>query len=91
MLVQARIRAARQQPEVALDLYARMIGIYPQGPYVLDAQVERARIYLEQNQIDHALKIFETALMSFPEDARIPEIRLQIQRLRRLQGERKTG
>lgn len=91
MLVHARIRAARQQPEVALDLYARMISTYPQSPYILDAQIDRARIYLEQNQVGHALEIFETALMSFPENARIPEIRLQVQRLRRLQEERKTG
>lgn len=91
MLVHARIRAARQQPEAALNLYARMISTYPQSPYILDAQIDRARIYLEQNQVDHALKVFETALMSFPEDARIPEIRLQVQRLRRWQEERKTG
>ncbi len=91
LLVQARIRASRQQPEKALELYARLTETYPQGPYVLDAQMDRARIYLEQNQVDRALKIFETALLSSPGDPRSPEVRLQIQRLRRLQKERKTG
>ena len=91
LLVRARIRAAQEQPEVALELYAQLVGNYPQSPYFMDAQMDRARIYLEQNQVDRALKILETALLSFPGDARIPEVRLQIQRLRRLPKERGTG
>ena len=91
LLLQARIRASQQQPEKALEIYSRLTVTYPRSPYVLDAQMDLARIYLEQNEIDRALKIFETALLSSPGDARSPEIRLQIQRLRRLQKERKTG
>ena len=57
----------------------------PQGLYALEAHMGRARLYEQQGKIDRALKIYETALLGFPDDVRVPAIRLHIQRLRHLQ------
>ncbi len=86
LLSRARIREQQHDPAAALALYERMVADHPRGAYALQAHIARARLYEQQGRIDHALKIYETALLGFPEDVRIPEIRLQIQRLRQQGG-----
>ena len=85
LLARARIHEERRQPEVALDLYENLVMDDPQGLYALEAHMGRARLYEQQGKIDRALKIYETALLGFPDDVRVPAIRLHIQRLRHLQ------
>ena len=85
LLARARIHEERQELGVALDLYESLVMDNPQGLYALEAHIGRARLYQQQGKSDRALKIYETALLGFPDDVRVPEIRLQIQRLRHLQ------
>jgi len=53
---------------------------------VLDALVEQARLHQARGELNEALKTCEAALLQFPEDARIPQVRLLLQRLRSRQG-----
>jgi len=44
-----------------------------------------------QGDLDQALKTYETALLAYPGDVRVPQIRLHIQRLRAALQERREG
>ena len=86
LLTRARIREERREPKIALALYQQLIDQHSRGSHVLAARIDVARLYEEQDDLDRALKAYETALLSAPDDARVAEIRRHIQRLRRLTG-----
>ena len=86
LLTRARIREERRESQTALTLYQQLIDQHPQGRYALAARIGAARLYESQDDLVGALKVYETALLSAPDDARVPEIRRHIQRLRRLTG-----
>ena len=49
----------------------------------MEAHLQIGRLREAREEFKTALKLYETALLSAPDDARIPEVRLRIQRLRR--------
>lgn len=84
LLAKARLRQTQGRVSQALDLYERQVAQFPQGEHIVSAQLGQAELYERQGELDKALKTCETALLQHPDDARAPEIRLRIQRLRRL-------
>jgi tetratricopeptide (TPR) repeat protein len=85
LLLQAKHRIDAGDDRLASTLLDTLISYFPESPYKLDAQLQLAAVYLRDGQRRRALKTFETAVLAFPQDARTPEIRLKIQRLRAAQ------
>lgn len=81
-LLQNAQLAEAQRPAVALALYERLLREFPAGRHVVEAQLARAELYVRAAQIREALRICEAALLAAPDDARAPELRLRIRRLR---------
>ena len=67
---------------MALALYERLAREFPAGRHVVEAQLARAELLVRALQVREALRICEAALLAAPEDARAPELRLRIRRLR---------
>ena len=82
LLAQARLRE-RETPAEALALYEEMLASFPQGRAVLAAQLGRARVLEQVGRGPEALRVYETVLLQFPADPAAPQIRLDVQRLRR--------
>ena len=89
MLDQARACEARALPDSALAGYAEVAASFPGRREALTALILRARLLEKQGRPLEALRTWESALLGFPGDARAPQIRLEIQRLRPLY--RETG
>ena len=84
LLVCAELRVQQGRLDEAMALYQRQIARFPQGEHVVAAHLGLAAIYERQGAIAQALKTCETALLQHPHDARAPEARLRIERLRHL-------
>ena len=67
---------------MALALYERLVREFPAGRHVVEAQLARAELLVRVSQVREALRICEAALLAAPDDARAPELRLRIRRLR---------
>ena len=83
LLLRANSRAEQDDLEEALALYTALATQNPRGAHTVEAQAAIASIHERQGNLRAALKTYETALLTDPADARAPEIRLHIQRLRR--------
>ena len=84
LLIRAELRAQQDRLDEAMTLYQRQIARFPQGEHIVAAHLGLAALYERQGAIEQALKICETALLQHPHDARAPETRLRIERLRHL-------
>ena len=81
LLTQARWQA-KHDPAAALGLYQRLSAQFPKSLYASQAQLEAAALREAGGELASALKGYEAMLANFPDDARLPEVRLHIQRLR---------
>ncbi len=81
-LLQNAQLAEAERPGVALALYERLVREFPQGRHIVEAQLARAELHVRAAQLSEALRICEAALLAAPDDARAPELRLRIRRLR---------
>ncbi len=84
LLLRAELCAQQDRLDEAGALYQRQIARFPQGEHIVAAHLGLAAIYERQGAIEQALKTYETALLQHPHDARAPEARLHIERLRHL-------
>ncbi len=84
LLSRAELRAQQGRSDEAMALYQRQIAHFPQGEHIVAAHLGLAALYERQGAIEQALKTCETALLQHPHDARAPEARLHIERLRHL-------
>ena len=84
LLLRAELRAQQDRLDEAMALYQRQIAHFPQGEHIVAAHLGLAALYERQGAIEQALKTYETALLQHPHDARAPEARLHIERLRHL-------
>ena len=84
LLIRAELRARQDRLDEAMTLYQRQIARFPQGEHIVAAHLGLAALYERQGAIEQALKTCETALLQHPHDARAPETRLRIERLRHL-------
>ena len=84
LLLQAQARERAGQYAEATALYERQINRFPEGSHIVAARLALAGLYERRGAIDRALKTCETALLQHPDDARAPELRLRILRLRQL-------
>ena len=84
ILSQAGFHLDRGDGGRALSLYEELVRMFPKGDHAIEAHVRRARLYEAGGQARTALKAYETALLAFPDHVRASEIRLQVDRLRRL-------
>ena len=84
LLSRAELRAQQDRLDEAMALYQRQIARFPQGEHIVAAHLGLAALYERQGAIEQALKTCETALLQHPHDARAPETRLRIERLRHL-------
>ena len=84
LLIRAELRAQQDRLDEAMTLYQRQIARFPQGEHIVAAHLGLAALYERQGAIEQALKTCETALLQHPHDARAPEARLHIERLRHL-------
>ena len=84
LLIRAELRAQQDRLDEAIALYQRQIARFPQGEHIVAAHLGLAALYERQGSIEQALKTYETALLQHPHDARAPEARLHIERLRHL-------
>lgn len=84
LLIRAELRARQDRLDEAMTLYQRQIARFPQGEHIVAAHLGLAALYERQGAIEQALKTCETALLQHPHDARAPEARLRIERLRHL-------
>lgn len=82
LLTQARWQAGRD-PAAALLLYQRLGTQFPKSFYAAEAQLEAASLHEAGGEMAEALTAYEAVLSLFPDDARLPEVRLHLQRLRR--------
>ena len=87
LLSRARQREQSDRPAAALALYEELVEQFPDGRHALDGHMGRARLYEARGEAGLALRTYETALLDVPEDVRAAEIRLHIQRLRRVTSE----
>ncbi len=85
LLLQARWQAKRD-PAAALALYQRLNTQFPKSTNAAEAQLEAAALLEAGGQQAEALAQYEAVLARFSDDARLPEVRLRIQRLRRQGG-----
>ena len=84
LLIRAELRAQQDRLDEAMALYQRQIARFPQGEHIVAAHLGLAALYERQGAIEQALKTCETTLLQHPHDARAPEARLHIERLRHL-------
>lgn len=84
LLARAELRAQQGRLDEALALYQRQIARFPQGEHIVAAHLGLAALYERQGAVEQALKACETALLQHPLDARAPEVRLHLERLRPL-------
>lgn len=84
LLARAELRAQQGRLDEALALYQRQIARFPQGEHIVAAHLGLAALYEHQGAVEQALKACETALLQHPLDARAPEARLRLERLRPL-------
>ncbi|MDE2737536.1 MAG: tetratricopeptide repeat protein [Gemmatimonadota bacterium] len=84
LLLRAELRSRQDRLDEAMALYQRQIARFPQGEHIVAAHLGLAALYERQGAIEQALKTCETALLQHPHDARAPEARLHIERLRHL-------
>ena len=84
LLLRADLRAQQDRLDEAMTLYQHQIAHFPQGEHIVAAHLGLAALYERQGAIEQALKTYETALLQHPHDARAPEARLHIERLRHL-------
>ena len=82
--IRAELRASQGRSDEAIALYQRQIARFPQGEHIVAAHLGLAALYERQGAVSQALKTCETALLQHPHDARAPEARLRIERLRHL-------
>lgn len=82
--VRAELRVQQGRSDEAIVLYQRQIARFPQGEHIVAAHLGLATLYEFQGALEQALKLCETALLQHPHDARAPEARLHIERLRHL-------
>ena len=82
--IRAELRASQGRSDEAIALYQRQIARFPQGEHIVAAYLGLAALYEHQGAVEQALKTCETALLQHPHDARAPEARLRIERLRHL-------
>jgi tetratricopeptide (TPR) repeat protein len=81
-LLQRARWAEADRPQFALALYERLLRQFPAGQYQVEAQINSAVLHERAGGARAALRICEAALLASPDDARAPELRLRIQRLR---------
>ena len=84
LLNRAELRTRQDRLDEAMSLYQRQIARFPQGEHIVAAHLGLAALYERQGAIEQALKTCETALLQHPHDARAPEVRLRVERLRNL-------
>ena len=84
LLLRADLRTQQDRLDEAMALYQRQIARFPQGEHIVAAHLGLAALYERQGAVEQALKTCETALLQHPHDARAPEVRLHIERLRHL-------
>ena len=84
LLLRAELRTQQGRLDEAIALYQRQIARFPQGEHVVAAHLGLAALYERQGAVEQALKACETALLQHPLDARAPEARRHIERLRPL-------
>jgi tetratricopeptide (TPR) repeat protein len=84
LLLRAERRAQQDRLDEAMALYQHQIAHFPQGEHIVAAHLGLAALYERQGAIEQARKTYETALLQHPHDARAPEARLHIKRLRHL-------
>ena len=84
LLIRADLRTQQDRLDEAMSLYQHQIARFPQGEHIVAAHLGLAALYERQGAIEQALKTYETALLQHPHDARAPEARLHIERLRHL-------
>ena len=90
LLTRAKLRENRD-PDESMRLYDQLLGDFPRGAHSLAARLRRAGLLERQGRGAEALKAYESALLLFPDDPRAPQIRLDVQRLRRLHGRSAAG
>ena len=66
----------------ALQLYDRLVRESIDGRYAVEAQLASAHLLRRVGRPDEALRVCEAALLDSPADARAPELRVRIRRLR---------
>ena len=84
LCIRAELRTRQGRFDEAMALYQRQIARFPQGERIVTAHLGLAALYERQGAVEQALKTCETALLQHPHDARAPEVRLRVQRLRHL-------
>lgn len=84
LFIRAELRTQQGRLDAAMALYQRQIAHFPQGEHIVAAHLGLAALYERQGAIEQALKTCETALLQHPHDARAPQARLRIERLRHL-------
>ena len=84
LLIRAELHTQQGRLDDSIALYQRQIARFPQGEHIVAAHLGLAALYERQGAIEQALKTCETALLQHPHDARAPEARLRIERLRHL-------
>jgi len=80
----ADLRTQQGRLDEAMALYQHQIAHFPQGDHIVAAHLGLAALYERQGAIEQARKTYETALLQHPHDARAPQVRLHIERLRHL-------
>ncbi len=78
----ARTHLEQADPATARELFSRLVEEHPRSPYRVPAQLAVAALLEQADDTAAALKELENALLTAPEPAHAPEIRLSIQRLR---------
>ena len=71
-----------KDPSSALGLYEQLLSESTDGRYEVEAQLARAHLLWRVGRPDEALRVCEAALLASPADARAPELRVRIRRLR---------
>ncbi len=81
-LLQRAVSARERDSLRALAWFEALVEQWPDGRYVMEAQLARAELLQRAGRLEEALRVCEAALLVAPVDARAPELRLHIQRLR---------
>ena len=81
-LLQRAKSIENNDPMRALQLYNRLVRESIDGRYAVEAQLASAHLLRRVGRPDEALRVCEAALLDSPADARAPELRVRIRRLR---------